>query len=150
MGPRRRSRQRTLEIAYASQNAVSDFLLRYETSQTTQTPAASCVLHRRTMQPSACSGNEAARADRHTMSTPYAAFGCRFYMHPSLVRRAGHLVQARVMTLFGLSAADPRGNLERVAAISTQAHLPILEPPCNATSRHCGSLTQRNRLASGF
>lgn len=70
-------------------------------------------------------------------------------LHPRLLCRTGQLIQARVMTLFGLSAADPRGNLEGVAAISTQAHLPILELPCNAISRHCDSLTQRNRLASG-
>jgi hypothetical protein len=31
---------------------------------------------------------------------------------------AGQLIQARVMTLFGLSAADPRGNLEGVAALT--------------------------------
>jgi hypothetical protein len=71
-----------------------------------------------------------------------------------MARRAGQLIQARVMTLFGLSAADPRGKLEGVTApaltaISTQTHLPVLDLPCNAISRHCGSLIQRNRLASG-
>ena len=80
------------------------------------------------------------------------------------MRRSNQLLQERVMTLFGLSAADPRGNLEGVAAltctdlhwpaltaISTQTHLPILEVdvPCNAPSRHGGSLAQRNTLASG-
>lgn len=35
-----------------------------------------------------------------------------------MARRAGQLSQARVMTLFGLSAADPRGMLEGVTALS--------------------------------
>lgn len=96
-----------------------------------------------------------ARRAHHTQRSAVVATTADA-LHPRLLRRAGQLIQARVMTLFGLSAADPRGNLEGVAAalaaISTQPHLPILVVlalPCNATSRHGGSLTQRNRLASG-
>lgn len=37
---------------------------------------------------------------------------------PQPVRRSNQLFQERVMTLFGLSAADPRGNLEGVAALT--------------------------------
>jgi len=79
------------------------------------------------------SGSDAASADAHsTMSTPHTLRARLSLLHSTdaphlrLVRRAGQLVQARVMTLFGLSAADPRGVLEGVAVLSCTDFWPML------------------------
>lgn len=117
-----------LQIAYASEKAVSGTWVSFfcgtkHAKRPKHWPPAVCFTGVQCRL--ARSGSDAASADAHsTMSTPHTLRARLSLLHSTdaphlrLVRRAGQLVQARVMTLFGLSAADPRGNLEGVAVLT--------------------------------
>jgi hypothetical protein len=118
---RRRSRHRILKSAYASGQPKSSFWVRgclgffcvaKHVKRPKRWPPAVCFT-------GVCVCNAAHRSlwqvrppvptkqRAHTVRS--ARLSLLHALHPSSSRPAGHLIQARVMTLFGLSTADPRG-----------------------------------------